>query len=94
MSDQPIGVFLGAALPRTVGIAEEDIDICRYSVLRLCGFNEDPQAYMPARRKKSIFAKGEELRLIRQVLGSRLVVKGGFEPEALGQSIRSIRTSP
>jgi len=37
-------------------------------VLKLCGFNEDPQGYMPARRKKSIFKKGEKLRLIRQVL--------------------------
>lgn len=37
-------------------------------VLKLCGFIEDPQAYMPARRLKSIFKKGEKLRLIRQVL--------------------------
>jgi len=37
-------------------------------VLKLCGFNEDPQQYMPARRKKQIFAKGEKRRLVRQVL--------------------------
>ena len=37
-------------------------------VLKLCGFNEDPQAYMPARRKKGIFNKGEKVRLIRRIL--------------------------
>ena len=37
-------------------------------VLKLVGFNEDPQQYMPARRKKQIFAKGEKRRLIMQVL--------------------------
>jgi len=37
-------------------------------VLKLCGFNEDPQQFMPERRKKQIFAKGEKRRLIRQVL--------------------------
>lgn len=37
-------------------------------VLKLCGFNDDPQAYMPARRKKGIFKKGEKIRLIRQIL--------------------------
>lgn len=37
-------------------------------VLKLCDFNEDPQAYMPARRKKGIFKKGEKIRLIRQIL--------------------------
>jgi hypothetical protein len=37
-------------------------------VLKLCGFNEDPQQYMPERRKKQIFAKGEKRRLVRQVL--------------------------
>jgi len=37
-------------------------------VLKLCGFNENPQAYMPARRKKGIFKKGEKIRLIRQIL--------------------------
>jgi len=37
-------------------------------VLKLCGFNEDPQAYMPAQRKKGIFKKGEKIRLIRQIL--------------------------
>ena len=36
--------------------------------LKLCGFNEDPQQYMPARRKKQIFAKGEKRRLIMDVL--------------------------
>ena len=37
-------------------------------VLKLCGFNEDPQQYMPERSKKQIFAKGEKRRLIMQVL--------------------------
>jgi len=37
-------------------------------VLKLCGFNEDPQQFMPKRRKKQIFAKGEKRRLISQVL--------------------------
>lgn len=37
-------------------------------VLKLCGFNEDPQQYMPERRKKQIFGKGEKRRLVRQVL--------------------------
>ena len=39
-------------------------------VLKLCGFNEDPQKYMPKLRKRGIFAKGEKLRLIMQVLKS------------------------
>ena len=37
-------------------------------VLKLCGFNEDPQQYMPKCRKRQIFAKGEKRRLIMQVL--------------------------
>jgi len=37
-------------------------------VLKLCGFNEDPQQYMPERRKKQIFTKGEKRRLVMQVL--------------------------
>ena len=37
-------------------------------VLKLCGFNEDPQQYMPKLRKRQIFKKGEKLRLITQVL--------------------------
>ena len=37
-------------------------------VLKLCGFNEDPQQYMPKLRKRQIFKKGEKRRLIRQVL--------------------------
>ena len=37
-------------------------------VLKLCGFNEDPQQYMPERRNKQIFAKGEKRRLIMEVL--------------------------
>lgn len=37
-------------------------------VLNLVGFNEDPQPYMPKFRKRSIFAKGEKLKLIREVL--------------------------
>jgi len=36
--------------------------------LKLIGFEQDPQAYMPARRKKTIFKKGEKRRLIMQVL--------------------------
>jgi len=42
-----------------------------YSVtinLKLCGFNEDPQQYMPKLRKRGIFDKGEKRRLIMQVL--------------------------
>jgi len=37
-------------------------------VLKLCGFNDSPQDYMPAQRKKSIFKKGEKLRMIMQEL--------------------------
>jgi len=37
-------------------------------VLKLCGFDEDPQQYMPKLRKKQIFKKGEKRRLIMQVL--------------------------
>jgi len=37
-------------------------------VLRLVGFNDDPQTYMPARRKRGIFKKGEKFRLIREIL--------------------------
>lgn len=37
-------------------------------VLKLCGFNEDPQQYMPKYRKRQIFKKGEKLRLIMNVL--------------------------
>ena len=37
-------------------------------VLKLVSFNEDPQPYMPKLRKRSIFKKGEKLRLIREVL--------------------------
>ena len=37
-------------------------------VLKLCGFNEDPQRYMPKCRKRQIFRKGEKLRLIMKVL--------------------------
>ena len=33
-------------------------------VLKLCGFNEDPQQYMPKNRKRGIFAKGEKRKLI------------------------------
>jgi hypothetical protein len=45
----------------------DDIAAIDYA-LKLCGFNEDPQQYMPKLRKKQIFKKGEKLRLIRQVL--------------------------
>ena len=37
-------------------------------VLKLCGFNEDPQQYMPKLRKRGIFRKGEKRKLIIQVL--------------------------
>jgi len=37
-------------------------------VLRLCGFNEDPQQYMPKLRKRQIFAKGEKRRLVMETL--------------------------
>ncbi len=37
-------------------------------VLKLCGFNEDPQDYMPKNRKRQIFAKGEKRRLIMNEL--------------------------
>ena len=37
-------------------------------VLKLCGFNEDPQQYMPKYRKRQIFAKGEKRRLIMNEL--------------------------
>jgi len=45
----------------------DDIAAIDY-VLKLCGFNEDPQQYMPKLRKRQIFAKGEKRRLVRQVL--------------------------
>jgi len=37
-------------------------------VLKLCGFDEEPQQYMPKLRKRGIFKKGEKRRLVRQVL--------------------------
>ena len=37
-------------------------------VLKLCGFNEDPQDYMPKNRQRRIFAKGEKRRLIMNEL--------------------------
>lgn len=45
----------------------EDIAAIDY-VLKLCGFNEDPQQYMPKLRKRGIFAKGEKRKLIMQEL--------------------------
>ena len=45
----------------------EDIAAIDY-VLKLCGFNEDPQQYMPKLRKRQIFKKGEKLRLVMQAL--------------------------
>ena len=45
----------------------DDIAAIDY-VLKLCGFNEDPQQYMPKRRKKQIFDKGEKRRLIMETL--------------------------
>ena len=45
----------------------DDIAAIDY-VLKLCGFNKDPQQYMPARRKKQIFKKGEKRRLVMETL--------------------------
>ena len=45
----------------------EDLAAIDY-VLKLCGFNEDPQQYMPKLRKRQIFKKGEKLRLILKTL--------------------------
>ena len=45
----------------------EDLAAIDY-VLKLCGFNEDPQQYMPKLRKRQIFKKGEKLRLVMQAL--------------------------
>ena len=45
----------------------EDLAAIDY-VLKLCGFNEDPQQYMPKLRKRQIFKKGEKLRLVLQAL--------------------------
>ena len=45
----------------------EDIAAIDY-VLKLCGFNEDPQQYMPKLRKRQIFKKGEKRRLVMQAL--------------------------
>ena len=45
----------------------EDLAAIDY-VLKLCGFNEDPQQYMPKLRKRQIFKKGEKLRLALQAL--------------------------
>ena len=36
--------------------------------LKLLGFEEDPQKFMPKRKNKRVFVKGEMLRLIRGVL--------------------------
>ena len=51
----------------------DDIAAIDY-VLKLCGFNEDPQQYMPERRKKQIFAKGEKRRLVMEVLPSLVLL--------------------
>ena len=56
--------FLISEAPDTLDMDLEAID----HALRLLGFTEDPQAFMPCRKNKRIFAKGEMLRLIRDVL--------------------------
>ena len=56
--------FLISEAPENLGIDLEAID----RSLQLLGFTEDPQAFMPCRKNKRIFAKGEMLRLIRDVL--------------------------
>jgi len=45
----------------------DDIAAIDY-VLKLCGFNEDPQQYMPKLRKRQIFKKGEKRRLVMEAL--------------------------
>ena len=56
--------FLISEAPETLDIDLEAID----HSLQLLGFLEDPQAFMPCRKNKRIFVKGEMLRLIRGVL--------------------------
>ena len=56
--------FLISEAPENLSIDLEAID----RSLQLLGFTEDPQAFMPCRKNKRIFAKGEMLRLIRGVL--------------------------
>ena len=56
--------FLISEAPDTLGMDLEAID----HSLRLLGFTEDPQAFMPRQKNKRIFAKGEMLKLIRSVL--------------------------
>ena len=56
--------FLISEAPDTLDMDLEAID----HALRLLGFQEDPQDFMPCRKNKRIFAKGEMLRLIRGVL--------------------------
>lgn len=45
----------------------DDIAAIDY-VLKLCGFNQDPQQYMPKLRKRQIFKNGEKRRLIMETL--------------------------
>ena len=56
--------FLISEAPDTLDLDLQAID----RSLRLLGFTEDPQAFIPCRKNKRIFAKGEMLRLIRDVL--------------------------
>jgi len=56
--------FLISEAPDTLSSDLEAID----RSLRLLGFKEDPQAFMPCRKNKRIFVKGEMLWLIRGVL--------------------------
>ena len=56
--------FLISDAPETLDMDLKAID----RSLRLLGFLEDPQDFMPCRKNKRIFAKGEMLRLVRGVL--------------------------
>ena len=56
--------FIISEAPDTLGMDLQAID----RSLQLLGFTEDPQAFMPSRKNKRIFRKGEMLRLIRGVL--------------------------
>lgn len=56
--------FLISEAPDTLDIDLQAID----RSLQLLGFTEEPQDFMPCRKNKRIFRKGEMLRLIRGVL--------------------------
>jgi len=58
--------YLIAEKPDTLA---QDIAAIDYA-LKLCGFNEDPQKYMPRLRKRQIFKKGEKRRLVMETLNN------------------------